>query len=280
VDSGHLAGKLSKNRVFRLTLAAIYRYPVKSLRGEAFAALDVEPRGLAGDRRWMLVDHEGCFLTQRQLPRMALVQAHIAADGGLSLQAPGMPEIEVAPAAAGDRLEVLVWQDRLPVVPAPAEADRWLSTFMDAPCRLVYLPDEVRRPVDPEYGQPRDQVGFADGFPFLLISQGSLDDLNGRLERALPMLRFRPNLVVAGCPPYAEDGWRRIRIGDLGFRVVKPCSRCVIPTIDLETAERGPEPLRTLLGYRRRGNKVYFGQNLIHDGQGRLEVGMPVEVVE
>lgn len=279
MHSGRPAGKLSKNRLFRPILSAIYRYPVKSLRGEAFDALEVGPQGLAGDRRWMLVDREGRFMTQRQLPRMALVQARIAGDAGLRLQAPGMPGIDVAP-AAGTRLEVLVWKDRLPAMTASAEADRWLSAFLDSPCRLVYLPDEVRRPVDPTYGQADDRVGFADGFPFLLISEGSLEDLNRRLEQPLPMLRFRPNLVVAGCPPHAEDGWRRIRIGDLGFRVVKPCARCVIPTIDIETAERGPEPLRTLLRYRRRGDKVYFGQNLIHDGPGRLEVGMPVEVVE
>ena len=136
------------------------------------------------------------------------------------------------------------------------------------------------RPVDPDYATEQDQVGFADGFPFLLISQGSLDDLNARLEQPVPMQRFRPNLVVEGCEPYAEDGWRRIRIGASSFRVAKPCSRCIIPTIDIDSAERNPEPLRTLMEYRKRDNKVYFGQNLIHDRQGRIEVGMPVEIIE
>ena len=142
------------------------------------------------------------------------------------------------------------------------------------------LSDGAIRAVDPDYARPADQVGFADGFPFLLISQASLDHLNRRLAAPLPMLRFRPNLVVSGCEPYAEDGWRHLRIGDLEFRVAKPCSRCIIPTIDPTTAQRSAEPLRTLRGYRRRDNKVYFGQNLIHDALGRLEVGMPVEVLE
>jgi len=261
------------------TLAALYRYPVKSLRGEAFDALEVTPRGLAFDRRWMLVDGDGGFLTQRQHPRMALIQARVGADGGLQLQAPGMPPLEVAPPDAGRRMTVRVWGDRLPAAPVDPAVGRWLGGILGISCHLVCLADDVRRPVDPDYARPDDQVGFADGFPFLLISQASLDDLNARLEHPVPMLRFRPNLVVTGCAAFAEDGWRRIRIGGLSFRVAKPCSRCVIPTIDLETAEKGREPMRTLLSYRRRDNKVYFGQNLIHDGLGTLRVGMPVEVL-
>mgnify|MGYP001828911861 CR=1 FL=1 len=136
------------------------------------------------------------------------------------------------------------------------------------------------RRVDPAFSRATDQVGFADGFPFLLISQASLDDLNRRLAQPVAMLRFRPNLVVAGCEAFAEDGWRRIRVGELEFRVAKPCSRCIIPTIDPSTGQRGVEPLRTLNSYRRRGNKVYFGQNLVHESAGRLAVGMPVEVLE
>ena len=163
---------------------------------------------------------------------------------------------------------------------AGADAAAWLQAFLGVECRLVSLPDDAVRPVDPDYSQPSDQVGFADGFPFLLISQASLDDLNARLERAVPMQRFRPNLVVGGCAPYAEDGWRRIRIGELEFRVAKPCSRCVIPTIDFTTGERGREPLQTLMTYRRRDNKIYFGQNLIHRGTGILETGTEVEILE
>lgn len=263
----------------QLTLRGIHRYPVKSLAGEAFQALGVSPRGLVFDRHWMLVDAQDRFLTQRQQPRMTLIRARVDTAGVLHLRAPGMPDIAVG-AGGTQRVQVCVWDDRLTAAPSGDAADTWLSDFLGIACRLVGFAEEIRRPVDPDYALPSDQVGFADGFPFLLISQASLDDLNGRLAKPVPMLRFRPNLVVAGCEPYAEDGWRRIRIGDLTFRVAKPCSRCVIPTIDLETAERGREPMQTLLGYRRRDNKVYFGQNLIHDGVGQLAVGMSVEVLE
>ena len=261
-----------------LRVSGLYRYPVKSLGGEAFSSLEVGARGPELDRHWMVVDADGRFITQRQQPRMCLIQARMGRDQALWLAAPGMPEIRVGEGLA-ERLEVRVWEDVLSASVAGPAADRWLSDFLALPCRLVSLPDDEARPVDPDYADPPDQVGFADGFPFLLISQASLDDLNSRLETPLPMLRFRPNLVVSGCEPYAEDGWRRLRIGGLEFHVAKPCSRCRIPTIDPATAQRSAEPLRTLKGYRRRDNKIYFGQNLVHRGSGRLAVGMPVEVL-
>lgn len=267
-----------------LTLQAVYRYPVKSMRGQEFDSLDVDARGLVLDRRWMVVDANGRFLTQRQQSRMALIDVQAGDPSELELSAPGMPPLQLsrsqADGPAADRIDVQVWGDHVSAQPVSGEADAWLSDFLDQACRLVHLPVDVRRPVDPQFAGPDDQVGFADGFPFLLISQASLDDLNARLDLPVPMLRFRPNLVVAGCQPYAEDGWRHIRIGDMRFRVAKPCSRCIIPTIDADTGERGREPLQTLMTYRRRDNKVYFGQNLVHEGSGRLEVGMPVEVIE
>lgn len=261
------------------SLAALYRYPVKSLGGEAFQSLDVTRRGFRGDRDWMVVDTQGRFLTQRRLTRMALVATQLDDVGTLRLSAPGMSALTVGPPAAQQRIEVGVWGDRIAAVPGGPEADAWLSDFLQQPCRLVAFPADSVRKVDPEHADPTDEVGFADGFPFLLISQASLDDLNGRLRHPVPMLRFRPNLVVEGCDAFAEDGWRRIRIGDVSFRVAKPCSRCIIPTIDPTTGERGREPLQTLMTFRRRDNKVYFGQNLIHDGVGRLEAGMPLEVL-
>jgi len=261
------------------TLRALYRYPVKSMGGEGFLTLDVRTRGFAFDRHWMLVDMRGRFLSQRQQPRMSLIRARVDDHGTLRLCAPDMPDLAIDPNAEG-RMEVVVWGDAVQASPAGADADAWLSGFLGLPCRLVCFPDDAVRSVDPGFARPSDQVGFADGFPFLLISQASLDDLNGRLDEAVPMLRFRPNLVVDGCDAYAEDDWRRIRIGDIEFRIAKPCSRCVIPTIDPATGLRGQEPLRTLMSYRRRDNKVYFGQNLIHDGVGRLAVGMPLEVLE
>jgi uncharacterized protein YcbX len=144
---------------------------------------------------------------------------------------------------------------------------------------LVFFPDDEVRAVDPRYAQPGDRTAFSDGFPLLLISQASLDDLNGRLDTPISMLRFRPNLVVQGCAAFAEDHWKEMRIGDLRFRIVKPCSRCIIPSIDPATGERGLEPLRTLASYRKRGDKIYFGQNVIADGQGEIRVGMTVELM-
>lgn len=261
------------------TLTGLYRYPVKSMGGDAFRTLEVRTRGFRFDRHWMLVDMQGHFLSQRQQPRMSLINARVDDDDRLQLCAPGMPDLSVGADTDG-RMAVVVWGDAVQASPAGTDADAWLSGFLGLRCRLVRFPDEVVRAVDPDFADPTDQVGFADGFPFLLISQASLDDLNGRLDEAVPMLRFRPNLVVDGCDAYTEDGWRRIRIGDIEFRVAKPCSRCIIPTIDPATGLRGQEPLRTLMSYRRRDNKVYFGQNLIHDGIGRLAVGMPVEVLE
>jgi uncharacterized protein YcbX len=260
-----------------MKLTALYRYPVKSLRAESASRLAVGARGFVGDREWMIVDADGRFLTQRQQPRMCLVDCVVDVDG-LRLQAPGMPVLRPRP-QPGQRIEVEVWSDRVEVETAAAPADDWCSSFLGQPCRLVRFPDDVVRPVDPSYAEAGDQVGFADGYPFLLISEASLDDLNRRLAQPLPMARFRPNLVVSGCAPYAEDSWRRIRIGDLAFRVCKPCSRCAIPTIDIATAERGREPLATLATYRKRDNNVYFGQNLVHDDRGWLTLGAAVEVI-
>lgn len=263
-----------------LRLAALYRYPVKSLAGEAFGALDVDARGFLLDRHWMVVDAEGRFLTQRELPRMVLIGTHVTEHGALQLRAPRMPDLTVLRHATDARVEVVVWNDTVTAAPSDPAADAWLSDFLDTPCRLVHFPDDSSRAVDPAFAATDDQVGFADGFPFMLISQASLDDLNSRLDTPVPMHRFRPSLVVAGCAPYAEDGWRVLRIGNIRFRVVKPCARCAIPSVDPDTAARGKEPLRTLAMYRRQGSQVMFGQNLVHEGRGRLEVGMAVEVLE
>lgn len=264
----------------KITLGGLYRYPVKSLRGESCGRLNLGPRGPLHDREWMVVDGEGRFLTQRQLPRMALIDTELT-DESLVLRAPGMPELEVPRTASGERLPVQVWSDRCEAEAVGPEADAWLSEFLQTDCRLVHFPEHAVRQVDPAYARPGEQVGFADGFPLLLISEGSLALLNRKLPEAVEMRRFRPNLVVTGCEPHAEDRWRRIRIGDIELRVVKPCSRCPIPGIDPETGERRGRVLETLMTYRRgEDNKIYFGQNLLHDAEGELAVGMPVEILE
>jgi uncharacterized protein YcbX len=261
-------------------LSQLHVYPIKSAGGIALNASEVDGRGLRHDRRWMLVDEAGSFMSQRRFPRMALIGVRIEPDR-LVVDAPEMPSLEVPfEPPDGKLLLARVWDDLVEVSTVNGDADRWFGEFLGVRSKLVYLPDESVRPVDPAFAGSEDQVGLADGFPFLLVSEASLTDLNARLERPVPMNRFRPNLVVRGCEPFAEDGWRLIRIGTMTFRVAKPCARCTITTVDQETAATSKEPLRTLARFRRAGNKVLFGQNLIHDATGALRVGSPVEVVQ
>jgi len=264
-------------------LSSLYRFPLKSAAGESLQRCASDSLGLLGDRRWMVVAAgTGRFLTQRILPRMALLQAHWQGDTALKLAAPGMPELLVRVPDDKTMRCVQVWSAN-PVIPDAGEtAAAWLSDFLGQACRLVYLPEDDGIQVDLDYARLGERTAFSDGFPFLLIGQASLDDLARRVGRPLEMLRFRPNLVVSGAEPYAEDGWKRIRIGQLTFRVAKPCSRCVIPTLDPASGERAPdrEPLNTLLSYRKGPGGVFFGQNLIAEGRGELEVGMPVERLE
>lgn len=267
-----------------MRLSALYRFPLKSAIGESLQQAQVDVLGLTGDRRWMVVDAEsGRFLTQRLLPQMTQLEARWQDAERLLLSAPDMPELVVGlPQAKAELRGVTVWRDSLRVPDAGDPAAAWLSRLLGRPCRLVQVPVERARQVDTEYAEHGDKVAFADGFPLLLIGQASLDDLSARVGRPLEMLRFRPNLVVEGAAPYAEDRWKRIRIGALEFRVAKGCSRCIMTTLDPLTGERSGdrEPLATLKTYRERDGEVYFGQNLLHRGVGELEVGMPVEVLE
>jgi len=263
-----------------IRLASLHVHPIKSARGLSVERALVGPRGLAHDRAFMIVDRDGRFVTQRAAPRLALVTT--ALDGGrLIVRAPGLPPLEVPLApAGGEPRRVRVWDDDCDARSLGAEAARWLSEFLGAPHELVYLPPSSMRPVDPDYAPPDAEVGFADGFPFLLISRASLDELNRRLARPITMERFRPNLVIDGCAPFAEDAWRRITIGGLPFSIVKPCARCTIPNVDPETAETGDEPLRTLATFRARDHHVYFGQNVLGPSSGTLSVGDAVEVLD
>jgi uncharacterized protein YcbX len=263
---------------FAPTLAALHVYPIKACGGLSPTEWDVDDFGLRHDRRWMVANLTGRFLTQREEPRLALVRPALMPDS-LVLRAPGMPELElplVPPKA--ERVRVQVWDDQTEGVSVAPEAAQWLSRYLGALVRLVWMPDDVIRPTDSRYAHGY-RVSFADGFGFLLISEASLEDLNRRLETPLPMNRFRPNLVVRGTAPFAEDTWRRLRLNRIDLDVVKPCARCVVTTTDQETAERGREPLRTLATFRLRDGKAMFGQNLVHRGTGRLEVGAAIEVL-
>jgi uncharacterized protein YcbX len=261
-------------------VTALYCYPIKSCAGTEMTEAVVTSRGIEGDRGMMVVNPAGRFLTQREHPRMALIQP-VASATSLTVSAPGMPPLAVDRQGDGPRRAVIVWRDRCQAVDQGDEAAGWFSDFLGRSCRLVRLPDDVTRPVNPRYARrPDDQVAFSDGFPFLLLSEESLADLNARLAAPLEMRRFRPNIVVAGAGAYAEDGWRHLRIGALTFDVVKPCQRCAITTVDQATAERGTEPLRTLATYRQvPSGGVMFGQNLLHDGEGYLRVGDAVTVL-
>lgn len=265
-----------------VTVTALHVHPVKGLQGHALASVAVEPCGLAGDRRWMAVDPAGRFITQRQCPEMATVAAECVADG-LVLHAPGRGRLLVPrPDALAPSIPVTVWQSTVPAQPANEASAAWLSRVLGVACRLVYLADPAARPVDPAYGAASDRVSFADGFPVLLAAAGSLHDLNGRLESPIPMRRFRPNIEISGAPAWAEDCWRRIRIGEVVFRLPKPCSRCVVTTVDQESGQRPDrqEPLRTLARFRRADDGVMFGQNMIPEGLGRVAVGDAVTVLE
>jgi hypothetical protein len=233
------------------------------------------PRGITHDREFIVTDPNGRFMTQRELPHLAQIQPTFADDGRLAFAATGMAPFDIAPTDAGPRRDVVVWRDTVIAVDqGPLIAD-WLSTFLHTPVRLVRMPADTVRQVDQNFApRPSDQVGFADGYPLLLTSEESLDDLNSRLNWPLPMNRFRPNVVVRGAAkPYAEDEWAELCIGEVRFSGVKTCARCAITTTDQVTAERGLEPLATLAGYRRIGRGVLFGQNLVHAAPGRIFVG-------
>ncbi len=263
-------------------ISRINVYPDKSLGGAFLQTSPVEPRGLRHDRRWMVTDPDGRFLSQRTLPRMALISARTDADA-LRLQAPSLPPLRVPllPPASAFPVDVRVWDSACRAVAPSPDADCWLSDFLQTPCRLVFMPDDTRRLVPAEFRRGQGLVSFADAFPLLLLSEASLHDLNQRLDVPVPMDRFRPSIVVSGTASYAEDDWRTITIGEMLFYVVKPCARCLLTTVDQQTGViGGPEPLRTLAGYRRRAEKVVFGQYLIPAAPGTLSVGMDVRVRE
>ena len=255
-----------------LRLSELHIYPIKSARGISLSSARVDLRGLEHDRRWMVVDEQGIFLTQRSIPRMALIGVELSSTH-LAVTAEGMNQLRVPlKHESGDSLRVHVWDDSFDAMAAGPEEAAWFTKMLSRPCRLVYMSDDTERLVNPKYSPEKSVVSFADAFPFMLISQASLNDLNTRLVEPVPMNRFRPNLVLEGCDPYEEDTWASLRIGTVGFRVAKPCSRCTVPTVNQETGIRASEPVLTLGSYRTTGGKIYFGQNLTHEARGILTV--------
>jgi uncharacterized protein len=267
-------------------LSEVSIYPVKSLKGISLEKAKIERRGLEFDRRWMLVDEKNNFLTQREFPKMAVFSTAIEKDflrvsfEGESLEIPFESNGET-PA------KVKVWSSRVAAKVYDDSINRWFAERLETNCKLVKMPEETYRKVNYFYAVNRDDhVSFADGYPFLLIGESSLNDLNSRMEKPVSMNRFRPNLVVSDSEAFAEDGWKKIRIGETVFHVVKPCARCAVTTIEQTTGEKtGKEPLKTLAAFRipKRSvkKKILFGQNLIAEKAGDfLRVGDRVEVLE
>jgi uncharacterized protein YcbX len=256
-------------------VSALYVYPIKSCRGIPVSEWPVAERGFVADRRWMIVDTAGRFVTQRDTPELSQVSIELEGDR-MRLSAPRSPEL-ILPRSFdwGTERSVQIWNDTTEAA-EHAEGSAWFSSYLGSPHELVYMPDRHQRAVNPARARPGDIVGFADAYPFLLISEASLADLNARLEAPITMARFRPNIVISGTEPYAEDGYAHVRVGEISFRGPKRCDRCVLTTVDPDTGLRGREPLRTLAKYRLEDQKIWFGMNLIHDNLGLLRVGDPV----
>ncbi|WP_426417869.1 MOSC domain-containing protein [Aestuariirhabdus sp. LZHN29] len=262
-----------------MLLTQINLYPLKSARKLSPELWTMDHLGLCGDRRWMLVTPAGEFITGRKFPLLTTVVVEPFADG-LSLSCSGHPSLIVArPDAIAGRRSVVVWNDEVSALDGGDDAARWFERVLNTPCRLVYMEPDCRRQVDLQYAEEGVVTSFADGFPLLLIGEASLRDLNSRLKVPVSMDRFRPNLVVATDTPFEEDRWHEIEIGGIRCSVVKPCSRCILTTVDPVTGAGGKEPLQTLSRYRRQAGGVMFGQNLIHRNEGTLRVGDRVRVI-
>lgn len=259
----------------------IYIYPIKSLGGFSVTEAMVTEKGFQYDRRWMLVDKEGIFMTQRQLPSMALLQTAIIPDG-IYVYHKQHPEKNITipfllePASIK---QVKIWDD---ICNAWSSGDTninsWFSEMLETECELVYMPDDTKRMVDTDYAKNNEITSFSDGYPFLIIGQSSLDELNSKLAEPLIINRFRPNIVFTSGEPHIEDNWEHITINAIDFYGVKTCARCVITTIDQQTAIAGKEPLKTLAAYRTINNKVKFGMNLLHKGEGVIRVGEAITI--
>ncbi len=256
----------------------LYLYPIKSLGGIAVQEALVEERGFKYDRRWMLVDPSGEFLTQRQHPQLALLQVALGTSE-LTVFSKVDPSREISfdlEMNSGKEMQVKVWGDEVAALQVAPTVSAWFSDFLGMDVELVVMPESSHRKLNPRYAVQEESVSFADGMPYVIIGQASLDELNGRLADPVGMDRFRPNLVFSGGDAYAEDQFKQLQIGEVEFQVVKPCARCVMITVDQEKGTKGKEPLATLATYRSQGAKVYFGQNAVSLTQGIVRLGDPI----
>ena len=264
-----------------IQLSNLTYYPIKACRGFDVAESQVERMGLANDRRMMVVTPAGEFLTQREYPRLALVTPAVK-NGMVTLSAPNFDSLQFGIQSTGTPTSVNIWKSKgVSAIDQGDESAQWLSDWLGVSVRLAHVADGFKRKLNPAYAiNADDHTGFADGYPILIISEESLLDLNSRLDSAVPMNRFRPNIVVKGCDPFAEETWKRIRIGNVEMALVKPCARCMVTTIDKDTLAKSKEPLKTLSTYRKQELGVIFGMNIIPLNEGVVRVGMSVEVLE
>ena len=264
-----------------ITLSNLTYYPIKACRGFDVAESHVERMGLADDRRMMVVTPEGEFLTQREHPKLALITPALKNDS-VTLSAPNFDSIQFGIQKSGTPASVNIWKSKgVSAIDQGDETAQWFSDWLGVSVRLMHVDQNFKRRLNPDFAvSAEDHTGFADGYPILIISEESLQDLNSKLDSALPMNRFRPNIVVKGCEPFAEDAWKRIRIGGVEMALVKPCPRCEVTTIDKETLERNKEPLKTLATYRKQEGGAMFGMNVIPLNEGGINLGMSVEVLE
>lgn len=272
-----------------MQITALYIYPIKSLGGISLTESILEKRGLAYDRRWMLVDEEGLFISQREVPTLALLQPEIIGNRLMiyhRLNKLNPLAIPLDPVPSTAQIQVQVWDAVCKAQTVSREADDWFNEALGTSCRLVYMPDSSLRPVNPVYGQPGEMVGFADSCPLLIVGEASVADLNNRLDFPITINRFRPNITFSGGEPYEEESWKDFLLGEVAIRGMRACSRCQITTIDQETGKIGSEPLRTLSTYRRQGNKVLFGLHaglLVENGRvstPTIKVGAEIKVIK
>jgi uncharacterized protein len=265
-----------------LQVSHLFIYPIKSLGGIAKQKVELTATGFKHDRRWMLVDEQNMFLTQRTHPQMALLQVGENSNGIFVFHKQHPLQSITVPFAMEypKKISVTIWEDVCEALEADEEVNDWFSDMLHINCKLVYMPDDTRRMVDKKYAANNEITSFSDAYPILMIGQASLDNLNEKLTEALPMNRFRPNIVFTGGHAHIEDEMAAFKIEEINFFGVKPCSRCVMTTIDQETAAAGKEPLKTLAGYRTKNNKIYFGQNILLQQLGEIKIGDEIRIIK
>jgi uncharacterized protein YcbX len=261
-----------------LLLTEIWIYPIKSLGGIRLTEAKVMPKGLQYDRRWMLIDEHGLSMTQRAYPLMALFKTKLSGSYlNITFKTDSI-DILLDPSTVHPGEQVVIWDDTVTTNEVDPKISQWFSDRLGISCKLVFFPEQNARPVDPKYKMNDEHVSLADAYPFLIIGESTLRDLNERLAKPVPMNRFRPNFVFSEGIAFEEDSWRNFNVGNIMFVGVKPCARCVMTTVDQLTAERGAEPLKTLAAYRTQNNKVYFGQNLVALNEGEIKLGDKIKI--